>query len=223
MGIKVQDYILEINKRKKEAFENGFIDLTIRAGDLHSDCGTKGSPTLIQCCSAMRQCMLEGDEIVFTKENKSGVSAALTIKYNVTDIANRKSINSVKKRGRPPRKSNMLTEPKEKCFDVQDVNHCIENWIRKEKMRYETSENNYIIKDSYGLWLVPKYTEKSHAENFLELLKQLNEDHYKCSIIFKDTKETHLFWNSISEAVKEKLNMSAFFVAENKEVYQEIC
>lgn len=222
MGIKVQDYITEINKRKKEALENGLTHLTIRAGDLHSACGTKGSPTLIQCCSAMRQCMLEGDEIIYTKENKSGVSAALTIQYSTIDMENRKSINSVKKRGRPSRNSTMIPEHKAECLNVEEVNQCVENWMRKERMRCEVLGNSYLIKDAYGIWMIPKYTDKSNSDKFLESLKQLSEDHYKCSVIFKDTKNAHLFWNSISEAVKEKLNMSALFVAEDQEVYQEI-
>lgn len=222
MGIKIQDYIIEINKRKEEAVRKGLTHLTIRAGNLHSEYGTKGSPTLIQCCSAMRQCMLEGDEIIYTKENKSGVSAALTITYNVIGMENRKSINSVKKRGRPPREGSVATEHKEACLDVQEVNHCSQEWLRKERIRCEVSENSFLIKDIYGLWLIPKYTEKSDSERFLESLKQLRDEHYKCSVIFKDTKEAHFFWNSISESVKEKLNLSALFVKDSKKVYQEI-
>lgn len=220
MGIKVKDYILEIDRKKQEAFENDKTQLVIRAGDLHSELGTKGSPTLIQCCSAMKQCMLEGDEIIFTKENKSGVSSSLTIKYNVIDMTNRKSINSVKKRGRPAGRKNTHSSEDKKIADTQEVNLCIENWMRKERMRFDIQEDHYLVNDSYGLWVIPKYIDTCESDNFLRSIRLLSDEHYKCSVIFKDTKESRLFWNTMSESVIDRLNMTALFVSRNKNVLQ---
>lgn len=47
MGVKIKDYILAINKQKHEAIMNGKKLLTIRAGELHSQYGEKGSPTML--------------------------------------------------------------------------------------------------------------------------------------------------------------------------------
>lgn len=220
MGLKVKDYILEIDRRKQNALEDGKTHLIIQAGNLHSEFGKKGSPTLNQCCSAMKQCMLEGDEIIFEKENKSGISSALTIKYDV-NISGRKSISSVKKRGRPAGKKSFHTEVNKKNDDPQNINMCIENWMKKEKMKYSVLGNQYLINDSYGLWIIPKYIDKCDGEKFIESIKLIRDEHYKCSIIFKNTKEAHFFWNTMSESVIERLNITALFVSDNKQIFQE--
>lgn len=100
MGIKVKDYIMEINRQKEEAAGTNKT-LTIRAGDLHSKLRDKTSPSLVQCCSALRQCMLRGDEILRDKENKTGASAELTIRYDLRDLDKREKLFEEPKRGRP--------------------------------------------------------------------------------------------------------------------------
>lgn len=90
MGTKVKDYITAINQKKKKALLEDQENLIINAGELHAECGEKKSPSLIQCCSAMRQCMLTGDEIIQNKENKSGASTTLTVSYDLMNMQERK-------------------------------------------------------------------------------------------------------------------------------------
>ena len=215
MGIKVKDYILEINRQKQEMLEKNESYLILKAGELHAKCGTKGSPTLIQCCSAMKQCMLEGDQIIYDRENKSGVSAALTIKYNILDMSKRQSLHTVRKRGRPvgSKNRNKIDVPSNGI--TNEINLSVENWMRKEKIKYEELDNKYLIKDPYGLWIIPKYNNESASERFLSSINMIDENFYKCSIIFKSTKDEHDFWKSISEEVIERLNLTALFVAKD--------
>lgn len=247
MGVKIKDYILEINRQKQEALDNNETYLVIRAGDLHSKCGTKGSPTLIQCCSAMKQCMLIGDEITYNKENKSGVSADLTIQYNVEHMEERENVHIVKKRGRPAGSKNSVKEvtpasktsispktsthhekslnttvPEIPTLNTNDPNSCVEYWMKTERIKYEALDEMYLIKDPYGLWAIPKYRNESASDRFLCSIKMITEEHYKCSIIFKESRDAHRFWESMSEEVIERLNLSALFIAKDGSVSQEI-
>lgn len=221
MGIKVKDYILEINRQKQEMFEKNESYLILKAGELHAKCGTKGSPTLIQCCSAMKQCMLEGDQIIYDKANKSGVSVALTIKYNVLDMSKRQSLHTVRKRGRPAGSKNRNKIDVPSNGITNGINLFVENWMRKEKIKYEELDNKYLINDPYGIWIIPKYDNGTASERFLSSITLINEDFYKCSIIFKDTKDAHDFWESMSEEIIERLNLTALFVAKDGSVSQK--
>lgn len=218
--MKVKDYIFEIKRRKKEAFNSNKTHLIIRAGDLHTECGTKGSPSLIQCCSAMKQCMLSGDKIICNKENKSGASAALTINYSVIDMGNRKSINSLKKRGRPVGSKNEKKERVPIDCMIIDVNLCFENWMNKNRIKYKTYDDIFLIDDTYGLWVIAKYREESPRERFITALKVIKDEHYKCSVLFRDSLESREFWNNMSETTIERLNLTALFISTDGSVIQ---
>lgn len=218
--MRVKDYILEINGRKQKALEKNETYLIIRAGDLHSECGTKGMPSLIQCCSAMKQCMLSGDTILFNKENKTGASAALTIKYSVIDMSIRKSINCIKKRGRPAGSKNVKKEKIPCNNEILDINECIVNWMNKNRMRYKIFDDIFLIDDTYGLWVIAKYKEEDPSERFISSLKVIKDEHYKCSVLFKDSLNTRKFWNSMSEETIERLNLSALFISQDGSVIQ---
>lgn len=213
--MRVKDYILEINKRKQEAFNRNETHLIIRAGDLHSECGTKGYPSLIQCCSAMKQCMLSGDKITNNKENKSGASAVLTIDYSVINMKERKSISNIKKRGRPVGSKNVKKKSVYDDHKIVDENRCVENWFIKNRIKYKTYDDIFLIDDTYGLWVIAKYKEESPAERFITSLKVIKNEHYKCSIIFRDSLKTREFWNSMSEETIERLNLSALFISDD--------
>lgn len=217
--MKVKDYIFEIKRRKQEAFKNNETHLIIRAGDLHSEYGTKGSPSLIQCCSAMKQCMLSGDKIISNKENKSGASAALTINYSVIDMGNRKSINCLKKRGRPVGSKN-VKERVSNNRKIINVNLCVENWMNKNRIRYKSYNDIFLIDDTYGLWVIAKYREENPRERFITALKVIKDEHYKCSVLFRDSLESREFWNNMSETTIERLNLTALFISTDGSVIQ---
>ena len=73
MGAKIADYKSLIDNLKTEA---------VQAGDAYLECSAKelmgklneGNATLITCCSAMRQCMLSGDEMIVAPTGKKNVS-----------------------------------------------------------------------------------------------------------------------------------------------------
>lgn len=218
MGVKVKDYIAEINRQKQEAIQHGKTHLIIKAGELHAACGDKKTPSLIQCCSAMRQCMLMGDEILFNKENKTGASTALMIKYDLQNMENRGPALPLKKRGRPagikntPKESDPL---KSMTTDEHEINLHVENWMRKEHIRYESCEDVYLIHDAYGLWMIAKYREETADKRFLNTLRLIKETTHKCTLALKDTKSNRDFWNGMSEEVLFRLNFTVLFVTKN--------
>ena len=74
MGAKITDYKSLIENLKTEAAQ---------AGDSYLECSAKelmgklneGNATLITCCSAMRQCMLSGDEMIVAPTGKKNAAA----------------------------------------------------------------------------------------------------------------------------------------------------
>lgn len=214
MGIKVKDYITEINRERQEALQNNKTDIIIKAGDLHTRYGDKKTPSLVQCCSAMKQCMLAGDEIICNKENKTGASTALTIKYHLQDLEKRKPAMPLKKRGRPVGAKNKHKEHKvSDSMNVDEINRNVERWMKKEHMRYETYEDIFKINDTYGLWVIAKYKEEPDNERFLNTLRLIKDDTHKCTVVFRDIKSSRDFWNQMSEEVLYRLNLTALFVA----------
>lgn len=105
---------------------------------------------------------------------------------------------------------------------AEDVNSSIENWMRKEKLRYESQDDMFIIYDSYGKWVIPKYRYEHVTDNFFFALKTMKHKFYKCTVIFRETKEAHELWDSLPEEVIERLNLSVLLVAENGTVTQLI-
>ena len=66
-----------IETLKRAASERGESSLVLRAGAIHKEKGLKNSMPIV--CNAMRQCMEEGDEVLY--EPPSGYSSALEIRY----------------------------------------------------------------------------------------------------------------------------------------------
>lgn len=216
MGIKVKDYITEINRERQEALQKNKSEIIIKAGEMHARCGDKKTPSLVQCCSAMKQCMLEGDEIICNKENKTGASAALTIKYYLQDMEYRNPALPLKKRGRPVGVKNKQKEHKlSDSMNVDEINRHVEDWMRKEHIRYEAFGDIFKINDAYGLWIIVKYKEEPDNDRFLNTLKLITEDTQKCTVVFKDIKSSRKFWNQMSEEVIYRLNLTALFVADD--------
>lgn len=321
MGVKIKDYIIEIKRQQTAALETGSSSIVIRAKELHAKCRSKDAPSLIQCCSAMKQSMLQGDEILLDKACKTGASTSLTIRYYLHDLDTRTPLYVPKKKGRPAKAKDPEAEISEKSSEeqvagapkrrgrpagsknkktleklanseaeqqdtipaapkkrgrpagsknkktletlvtnVQDaepapllipkkrgrpagsknrktlleeetieltpkdksLNALFEDWMRTERLKYESFEHTYIIDDAYGLWMITKYQDGSDSERFLSSLKMINEDIHKCSILYKDTKSARDFWNEMPEEVIDRLNLSAFFITEDGSVSQSI-
>lgn len=78
-----------------------------QTGDSYLECSAKelmgklneGNATLITCCSAMRQCMLSGDEMIVAPTGKKNVSTKMKIRYYLNDLDSRESAYIPKKRG----------------------------------------------------------------------------------------------------------------------------
>lgn len=66
-----------IEKRIEDAFVAGENEIIIKAIDIHKAMGLKSRYPMV--CNAMRQCMQDGDIVVF--EPESGYSSTLEVRY----------------------------------------------------------------------------------------------------------------------------------------------
>lgn len=82
--ISTSDIRTHIERRKLSSAERGESSVTLKAGDIHRELKLKSRLPMV--CNAMRQCMAEGDQVVF--ETPSGYSSTLEICYN---LANREA------------------------------------------------------------------------------------------------------------------------------------
>ena len=72
----IREYILE---QKRIAKENGEKVLELRSGDIHNDLGLKNRHPMV--CNAMRQCMNQGDVILYQPPKGNGTT--LRIEYKL--------------------------------------------------------------------------------------------------------------------------------------------
>lgn len=214
MGVRVKDYLIEIENQKQEAVKQGKSELILKARELHAKCKAEDAPSLIQCCAAMRQSMLEGDEIINNKVNKSGASVVLTIRYKLENMETRAKCFQPHRRGRPAGSKNKSN----KILNALEINESFEHWMRRHRMKFENYQDAYLIDDSYGYWIIAKYQEESERDRFIHSLQVMGENTYKCSVLFKDTKRAHNFWEGMSEEVIDRLNLSAFFIDDHAKI-----
>ena len=137
-----------------------------RKGDAYLECSAKelmgklneGNATLITCCSAMRQCMLSGDEMIVAPTGKKNVSTKMKIRYYLNDLETRESAYVPKKRGRktgstlkktPGLKRNPKTGKMEAKFNKAYMTQSLQNWLDKKKLTYEELEDAYLVTDSH--------------------------------------------------------------------------
>lgn len=79
--VSTADIRAHIERRKLAAAERGEPSITLKAGDIHRELKLKSRFPMV--CNAMRQCMEEGDQVVF--ETPSGYSSTLEIRYDLAD------------------------------------------------------------------------------------------------------------------------------------------
>lgn len=77
--VSTADIRAHIERCKLAAAKRGEPSITLKAGDIHRELKLKSRFPMV--CNAMRQCMEEGDQVVF--ETPSGYSSTLEIRYNL--------------------------------------------------------------------------------------------------------------------------------------------
>ena len=169
MGAKITDYKSLIENLKTTAAQ---------AGDSYLECSAKelmgklneGNATLITCCSAMRQCMLSGDEMIVAPTGKKNVSTKMKIRYYLNDLDSRESAYIPKKRGRkagstlkktPGLKRNPKTGKLEAKFNKAYMTQSLQTWLDKKKLTYEELEDAYM-RYANALVCPPRPAEKTY-------------------------------------------------------------
>lgn len=79
--VSTADIRAYIEERKRDARERGLGTLELRSGDIHRALGLVSRVPMV--CNAMRQCMRDGDSILY--ETPSGMSSTLLIRYGLNE------------------------------------------------------------------------------------------------------------------------------------------
>ncbi len=225
MGAKIIDYKSLIENLKTTAAQ---------AGDSYLECSAKelmgklneGNATLITCCSAMRQCMLSGDEMIVAPTGKKNVSTKMKVRYYLNDLGSRESAYIPKKRGRkagstlkknPGFKRNPKTGKLEAKFNKAYMTQSLQTWLDKKKLAYEEQEDAYLVQTPEGKWLIEvDYEKRGKKQTFnskmYSLIKRMNPDIVKYSIMMESKISSKQEWKQLSDYMKSRLGISLIFV-----------
>ena len=225
MGAKITDYKSLIRTLREESLAAGNSYLEISAKELMEQLN-EGNATLITCCSAMRQCMLENDEILVEPTGKKNVSTKMKVRYYTDDLENRKSVYVPKKRGRKPgmavsKSSGMRRNPKtgklEVKFNREYMVEMLTQWLERKKMTYIQQEDYFTVKLPEGNWLIDiDYEKRGKKQTFnskmYSLIKMMEPQTAKYSILMESKISSKQEWKQLNDYVKKQLNISLLFI-----------
>lgn len=212
MTTKIIDYKTEIKRLKKEAIAKGKNKIIVSAGKLHKAVNEGPAPTLIQCCSAIKQSMLEGDKIIDEPVTKTGSSAHLKVRYDLKDLDQRDSYFTPKRRGR----KKLIYDENVKVNKAFMIEH-LEIWLLSYNLDMKVYENEYRVRGVYGDWKImlgydrPGRKQSFHDKLFY-VLNHVDNETDKYSLLIEDTVMYRKMWHDISEVLKKKLNLSVMFM-----------
>lgn len=212
MTTKIIDYKAEIQRLKEEAIAKGKSKIIVSAGKLHKAVNKGPAPTLIQCCSAIKQSMLEGDKIIDEPETKTGASAYLKVRYDLTDVDQRCSYFTPKRRGR---KKIMYDENVK--VNRAFMNEHLANWLLVYNLASTVYDNEYRVAGTYGDWkIILGYDRPGRKQSFHDklfyVLNHMDHETNKYSLLVEDTVMNKKLWHETSAILKQKLNLSMLFI-----------
>lgn len=225
MGAKITDYKTLIAGLKNEALAAGMSTVECTAKELMEKLN-EGNATLITCCSAMRQCMLEGDEILVAPTGKKNVSTKMKIRYLLNDLETRPSAYTPKKRGRKTGstlkkpsvlKKNPKTGKIEAKFNQPFMTASLTAWLDRQKLEYTVQDEEVIVKIPEGSWKIQiDYEKRGKKQTFnskmYSLIKAMEPSCVKYSILMESKISSKQEWKQLNDYMKQKLNITLFFV-----------
>lgn len=82
----MQDYKDVINWKKWEAHNMDWLYIEINAGDLMTELEA-GVNNIENCCNAIKECMLEGDEFITEPKEADKIGTVLTVRYYCDNLS----------------------------------------------------------------------------------------------------------------------------------------
>ncbi len=82
----MQDYKDVINWKKWEAHNMDWLYIEINAGDLMTELEA-GINNIANCCNAIKECMLEGDEFITEPKEADKIGTSLTVRYYCDNLS----------------------------------------------------------------------------------------------------------------------------------------
>ena len=82
----MQDYKDVINWKKWEAHNMDWLYIEINAGDLMTELEA-GVNNIENCCNAIKECMLEGDEFITEPKDAGKIGTVLTVRYYCDNLS----------------------------------------------------------------------------------------------------------------------------------------
>ena len=218
MPAKIADYKALINNLKIEANQAGKV-LECSAKELMEKLN-ESNATLITCCSAMRQCMLEGDLMTVAPRGKKEVSTKMTIRYFCDDLS-RPSAYVPKKRGRKSANKEIKIEKvavKQKIkFNKIEMMDLFSRWLKEQGLNYEIIDDYFYIVTSEGKWLVyVDYLKRGKHPTFkskiFELINRMNSEIMKYSLLTPSKISVKQEWKLMNDYAKDRLHLSMLFI-----------
>ena len=225
MGAKITDYKSLIETLRDKSLNEGHSYLEISAKELMEQLN-EGNATLITCCSAMRQCMLENDEILVEPTGKKNVSTKMKVRYYTEDMDTRQSIYVPKKRGRKPgvmvsKTAGMRRNPKtgkmEVKFNQEYMTQTLSQWLDRKKLSYTVDGDFFTVALPEGNWLIDvDYEKRGKKQTFnskmYSLIKMMDPKITKYSILMESKISSKQEWKQLNDYVKQQLHLSLLFI-----------
>lgn len=224
MGAKIADYKVLIAGLKQQAIQEHKEYLDCIAKDLMNQLN-EGNATLITCCSAMRQCMLEDDKMLIAPAGKKNVSTKMKVRYFLNDLDTRPVAYVPKPRGRKVGSTSKKNLGLKKIpiakmdtkFNHEFMTKKMEGWLKDRKFTYTTGDDQFLVEGTDGKWLIAiDYEKRGKKQTFnskmYTLIKAMDPKITKYSIIMESKISSKQEWKQLNDFMKEKLNITLFFI-----------
>ena len=219
MPAKIADYKRLIGNLKTEANQAGKKYIEFSAKELMEKLD-ESNATLITCCSAMQQCMLEGDIMIVAPTGKKNVSTKMTIRYLCDDLS-RPSSYVPKKRGRKSASKEInvrKVEVKRKIkFTQIDMMESLEQWLKRQNINYEIKSDAFHVTLPEGKWLIHiDYKKRGKHPTFkskiYDLINALDPEIMKYSLLTPSKIAAKQEWKLMNDYAKDRLHLSILFI-----------
>lgn len=225
-GPGIKDYLNELEKRKQEAHEKGWLYLDISSKQLHAEVSPNHA-TMPTCCQAMYKVAYEGDELLEKPKGNTGFGSHLTIRYYVDHLENRERMFLDKKRGRPCKseEEKILAKKKKRKCNSEDLSRLVSAWLCEQGFLCE-EKKEYIQaikgdeKRLVNIQGIKRGRKQTLPLKLSEVLKKMEDERTLYSIAFNDSISYRRQWNEIPKNVKDRLHVSILLADKKGNIHE---
>ena len=213
-GPGIKYYLEVIDTLKKDAIAQNKRYVEVNSKELHQ----KVSPnhaTMPTCCQAIYKMLLEGDEILQSPRGSTGYGSYLTVRYDVENLESRCRMFPDKKRGRPAKseEEKLLARKNRLKRNSDELKELIQSWLEKNGWSHQDCHEYIVAQCENKRWVINVEGIKRGRKQPLpvkvsEVLKYMEDERSRHSIVFNDSLTYRRQWNEIPQAVKQSLRLS---------------